>query len=78
MEEHRVFSQETCKVGSDVGRWYALAYFPSLSLMFLILGVEVVAPSPACRRALKTVVNTLQNHGHNVVSMFVEGHIAVQ
>lgn len=49
--------------------------FPSRSLH---LGVEVVAPSPACRRALETVVNTLQNHGHDVVSMFVDGYIAVR
>lgn len=31
----------------------------------------VVAPSPACRRALQEVVSTLEAHGHEVVQMFV-------
>ncbi|KAF9458384.1 amidase signature domain-containing protein [Collybia nuda] len=30
---------------------------------------EVVVPSPACRRALEVVVNTLRSHGHDVVSI---------
>ena len=36
----------------------------------------VVASSPACRRALQTVVSLLEQDGHEVTAMFVSGHLS--
>ena len=35
----------------------------------------VVAPSPACRRALQTVVSLLEQDGHEITTMSVSGHV---
>ena len=37
----------------------------------------VVAPSPACRRALQTVVSLLEQDGHEIVTMFVSGQCSL-
>jgi hypothetical protein len=36
-----------------------------------------VLPSPACARALQTVVDTLEKHGHEVVTMYDPPHLAL-
>lgn len=37
----------------------------------LTICAGVVLPSPACERALRTVVDTLEKHGHIVATMYV-------
>lgn len=53
----------------DDGRSRTSMGFNEILRVYILLGV--VAPSPACHRALQTVVKTLEAKGHKVVTMFV-------
>jgi hypothetical protein len=58
------------EIGDLMGRWFAL-HFLLFTRKVLLEYAGVVAPSPACRRALQTVVSLLEQDGHEVTAMSV-------
>lgn len=53
----------------DDGKFLMQMGTDGILIVYTLLGV--VAPSPACHRALQTVVKTLEAKGHTVVTVFV-------
>lgn len=55
------------EMGRYMGGWYVFS--PKRTNILLISRIGIVPPTPACRRALTSVVDALRCHGHEVVDL---------